>query len=95
MKNDFIELFQTSYEAAWNLYVNNQNSKKVDPEINVDDLQLLYNILVRLPITKEVKLELVHLESKLMQFGFKYGLEVTVDRLWTQSDEIQSYEASL
>ena len=57
--------------------------KKTDPDINLDELQLLFNILIRLPVTKEVKLEVTHLDSKVMHFAFKYNLEITNEKLWT------------
>ncbi|CDW87868.1 UNKNOWN [Stylonychia lemnae] len=95
LKNNFITEFQTSYEQDWNIFLQNYINEENGPKIVVEDLQTLFNILIRLPASKEIKLEIVQLESKLTQFAFMHNLEINIDDYWTQQDEIEAYLISL
>eukprot|EP00347_Sterkiella_histriomuscorum_P010579 403375736 len=95
LKNEFIKSFQTSFETQWNLFVQQHLDRDRIPDFDPENLQIFFNILIRLPITKEVKLDIVHLESKLTQFAFIHGMIINIDEFWTQQDEIEAYLISL
>ncbi len=51
-----------------------------------NELQIIYNIIIRLPIRREVKNEIKYLKAKVMQLAFAYDLQLTVDELWSTTN---------
>ena len=56
--------------------------------IENESLQILFNIIIRLPVRNEIRREISHLNAKIMQFAFANHLEITLTELWTKDFEI-------
>jgi hypothetical protein len=65
------------------------------------ELQILFNIIIRLPMRKEIKNEMKTLIKKVQELKGIFDLEMTVDELWSPTSywknflAIESYVSQL
>ena len=76
----FIKKLRCESSEAESMFGNEIEIKMI--ENMKTELQLVFDIMVRLPIRKEVKGEIKYLQTKVMQMAFAFDLQVSADEIW-------------
>ncbi len=90
--DDFLQEYQSPFELNWHKFVKTSfHSLYTMKSLQMtdlaqkfkDELQIVLDIIIRIPIKREIKNEIGYLQQKVRAFASKYELILTQEEIWS------------